>query len=1091
MVWAFQCGYQYESVIIPTNLYDFFFQVTRPDPPSHRCTKAYEVCLPSASDSCVEVYAMGIQKTRRGAWSGRADRKKSYKQCDLGFLLVRGDVWQYVRIDERNNVVKHRLRGGGAENNANADGNNSNDDITVTASTADTPPGGEFSNLRGRCSSKTVPSRTDGQMLGFTRNGHVRFILSSNRGSASASSRSSSSDSAPSDSTDNSRLTIIPVSFGHPAATDKDRPFFVRIVASGTVEVRELPVVPPLPIPIQSFCLQTLHKQILLEGAHHSDLQHRVFLCEHSGATAFIYLAVKSPPGDEWGGSGGGNTQKRRISSAPPSSSATSISFRICAKVRGMVCRTAQGLVNHEVLAKGEKFQASWRKFEVDFEKETHSRLLMVLVRGGQDWQIGEVSCKRLTCVVPFSGAGNRVGGGEVVQGGGLGLLGGTTNSTTNSTNSHTAAAPPSSKPTTKPPAAKKAAAAKKKNARKATTEPSLLERGLLDSLIQGKDWKPPPREELLAPEPDPMGIFGATTRCYVPEDEWLIERRVSDSKAHTTRGWPSRGGFPAGIGGDDGGGINEGGGAIFDLSMHQEELELERALALSRGEVESDIASVLEASKKEFERERSDRNRLDVEEVLWKEDKAGATSEAVHVGDQSGGDPLSGSDDAVFRMQQQQMLDQFSAGGGGGAGETAAHPSTEHERRALQESLADQKKKRAEYLEFLTAAGIQGPETVASMLRDAGFLPEEEGSSGITSSSAKEDERIAKNERHSCAANARKSADQVTQNSLSPGAISAPSTFGLSVSRSSPCAVDLVAQAFGGGSTASELKERNRIKSDLHTSTNGNTSSAHTISNASAAATKPDEMVISLDDSSSEEDEVSASKLSADLEKPQNKIHTSTNAPIGDTSNNTNTSSISSTNNAGASKDGGLATSRNPATETTGSKSDDLPSTTTTNAEPAKAVPTLVASAKRPRKSIPVVASGCVIDLSDSSDSEAAGATTRPQAPAKRAKVDDRLSPVARKNIAESIVNRSDESTAENRITSEDSKKEASMRSGSETHASSSNRGENLSTVAEEATATAQSNHEEQKPKSLLARLMADAAERRRRNGLNKKPGE
>ena len=47
----------------------------------------------------VEVYVMGIQKTRRGTTMGRGDRKVSYKQCDIGFLVIYDQVAATQRVD--------------------------------------------------------------------------------------------------------------------------------------------------------------------------------------------------------------------------------------------------------------------------------------------------------------------------------------------------------------------------------------------------------------------------------------------------------------------------------------------------------------------------------------------------------------------------------------------------------------------------------------------------------------------------------------------------------------------------------------------------------------------------------------------------------------------------------------------------------------------------------------------------------------------------------------------------------------------------------------------------------------------------------
>eukprot|EP00977_Amphora_coffeiformis_P026512 scaffold27444_cov84-Amphora_coffeaeformis.AAC.1 len=102
----------------------------------------------------VEIYVMGIQKTRRGARSGRVDRKVSYKVCDFGVLVGEG----------------YRSGGNGQP---------------------------EF-------------TRVSGQMFGFNRNGHKRLVL---------------------DRKSLSSLVIMPISFGHPVATDKELPFVLRFVS--------------------------------------------------------------------------------------------------------------------------------------------------------------------------------------------------------------------------------------------------------------------------------------------------------------------------------------------------------------------------------------------------------------------------------------------------------------------------------------------------------------------------------------------------------------------------------------------------------------------------------------------------------------------------------------------------------------------------------------------------------------------------------------------------------------------------------------------------------------------------------------------
>eukprot|EP00957_Ditylum_brightwellii_P058525 4437686-Ditylum_brightwellii.AAC.1 len=67
-----------------------------PKKSNHRCFRAFEVTVLDDNNATndnngdIEFYVMGIQKTRRGAYQGRSDRKKSYKVCDLGMLIGKG-----------------------------------------------------------------------------------------------------------------------------------------------------------------------------------------------------------------------------------------------------------------------------------------------------------------------------------------------------------------------------------------------------------------------------------------------------------------------------------------------------------------------------------------------------------------------------------------------------------------------------------------------------------------------------------------------------------------------------------------------------------------------------------------------------------------------------------------------------------------------------------------------------------------------------------------------------------------------------------------------------------------------------------------
>ena len=81
---------------------------------NHRCDRAFELSAvgrqpgeEGAYNPTVEVYVMVIQKTRRGAARGRADRKVSYKACDVGILVAEqcsnssGDQLQLGAVDGR------------------------------------------------------------------------------------------------------------------------------------------------------------------------------------------------------------------------------------------------------------------------------------------------------------------------------------------------------------------------------------------------------------------------------------------------------------------------------------------------------------------------------------------------------------------------------------------------------------------------------------------------------------------------------------------------------------------------------------------------------------------------------------------------------------------------------------------------------------------------------------------------------------------------------------------------------------------------------------------------------------------------------
>lgn len=292
---------------------------------NHRCVRAFEVSLldpqPEVPNrDTVEVYIMGIQKTRRGATRGRSDRKKSYKVCDLGMLVG------------ENHEARDVLDG---ENN------------------------------RGEMSFTTVK----GQMFGFRRNGHYRLILDRKKSKS---------------------VVVMPISFGHPAATDKELPFVLRFVSDAPLLIKELPNVPRMDMVLQTFCLSR-HAPRTKQGIQRVVLDDpmcrlvQVDCLGNGGGTVFLYLCINQE-----------EIQKQGLAES-------GVSFSVQANCRGMSCRTENGLPHHETIAKGKKFEAAWRRYTCDFIGEKKSRLLLVLFQSGQDNEFGSIACKRIATPAKLS----------------------------------------------------------------------------------------------------------------------------------------------------------------------------------------------------------------------------------------------------------------------------------------------------------------------------------------------------------------------------------------------------------------------------------------------------------------------------------------------------------------------------------------------------------------------------------------------------------------------------------------------------------------------------------------------------------------
>lgn len=296
---------------------------------NQRCVRAFEVSLLDAQEpgidsrDTVELYIMGIQKTRRGAGHGRLDRKVSYKVCDLGILVgeshgdVNRDVFEENHNDEDASYWLNRT----------------------------------FSSVRG-------------QMFGFERNGHYRIVL---------------------DYKNHKSLVVMPISFGHPAASDKELSFVLRFVSDAPLLIKELPAVPRLDKCIQKYCLSTSESLSSKQGIQTILLQDTTFRLVqidsrgNGGGVVFLYLCVDEVV----------------LGKSPQKESG--LSFSVEASCRGMSCRTDQGLLQHETIAKGKKFEAAWRKYQAEFHGETKSRLLAVLYQSGQDCEFGGITCRQVS----------------------------------------------------------------------------------------------------------------------------------------------------------------------------------------------------------------------------------------------------------------------------------------------------------------------------------------------------------------------------------------------------------------------------------------------------------------------------------------------------------------------------------------------------------------------------------------------------------------------------------------------------------------------------------------------------------------------
>jgi len=294
---------------------------------NHRCTRAFELSVIGRqpgeevpNNESVEVYVMIIQKTRRGASLGRADRKKSYKTCDVGILV------------------------------------------------------GELSNTK--VNGQVKLGAVDGRFFGMNRNGHIRLVLDRSQ--------------------PDKKLIVMPVSFGHPSATDEERSFVVRVVSDSPLLFRELPTPPNMNDAMQKFLFGKVMSLSNAGTSRHVGTQRtKTVLMECMANKTYLFKILRI----DCLAAGGGTilfyliVNDERHSQMNSFQKLEEISFSIEINCRGMVCRTTNGLVNHEVISKGKKFEAAWRRFSLSFTGENKSRLLAAVVQGGQDFQMGSIKC--------------------------------------------------------------------------------------------------------------------------------------------------------------------------------------------------------------------------------------------------------------------------------------------------------------------------------------------------------------------------------------------------------------------------------------------------------------------------------------------------------------------------------------------------------------------------------------------------------------------------------------------------------------------------------------------------------------------------
>lgn len=164
--------------------------------------------------------------------------------------------------------------------------------------------------------------------------------------------------------------------------------------------VRELAEAPKMNIAVQRFCFGSKVLSLGVAGTsrHRGSHGTKTMLLERFVDGSFLFRIIRV---DCLAGDGGtvlfySVINDSCIAQLSSSEQKEAISFSIEVNCRGMTCRTADGIEKHEVISKGKKFEAAWRRFNLQFTSESKSRLLAAVVQSGQDYQVGSIKCAPL-----------------------------------------------------------------------------------------------------------------------------------------------------------------------------------------------------------------------------------------------------------------------------------------------------------------------------------------------------------------------------------------------------------------------------------------------------------------------------------------------------------------------------------------------------------------------------------------------------------------------------------------------------------------------------------------------------------------------